>query len=172
MSNVGPPLARLEFCIMQCCEAPACEFAIDFDDVAHGKRNLSSGVCPNCGRATIYSCPYCSHVILTRDFIRASLACRYCKKTLNGLSAERRFELAIIPVVRGQNAHLTPREIQVVKLLAAGRCNKEVSTILEISVDTVETYRARIMSKTDLHSIVELVHYAIQQNLLSLRQSL
>ena len=62
---------------------------------------------------------------------------------------------------------LTPREREIVQLLAEARSNKEVSSILGISVKTVETHRASIMRKLGITSIVDLVHYAIGNNLVS-----
>jgi DNA-binding NarL/FixJ family response regulator len=50
-------------------------------------------------------------------------------------------------------------------LLAEGRVNKEIASMLGISVKTVETHRAAIMRKLEINSIVELVHYAIRNNL-------
>jgi len=60
---------------------------------------------------------------------------------------------------------LTVREREIVQLLAEGRSNKEVATLLDISAKTVETHRANIMVKLNLHSITELVRYAIRNNL-------
>jgi DNA-binding NarL/FixJ family response regulator len=62
---------------------------------------------------------------------------------------------------------LTPREREIVQLLAEARSNKEISNILGISVKTVETHRASIMRKLGITSIVDLVHYAIRNNLVS-----
>jgi DNA-binding NarL/FixJ family response regulator len=61
---------------------------------------------------------------------------------------------------------LTPREREVLPMLAEGKSNKEVAVALNISVNTVETHRAKIMSKLDLHSISELVRYAIRNRLI------
>lgn len=52
------------------------------------------------------------------------------------------------------------RETEVIRLLAQGNSNKQISSVLGIAVRTVETHRAKIMLKLGLHSIVELVHYA------------
>jgi DNA-binding NarL/FixJ family response regulator len=60
---------------------------------------------------------------------------------------------------------LTEREREVTRLLAEGKSNKEVATVLAISVRTVETHRATIMRKLELKSIVDLVHYAVRQHL-------
>jgi PAS domain S-box-containing protein len=59
---------------------------------------------------------------------------------------------------------LTPREKEVLKLLAIGRSNKEVATTLGISVKTAETHRARISRKLRFASVVDLVHYAIRHH--------
>ena len=63
---------------------------------------------------------------------------------------------------------LTPREREIAKLLARGKTNWSVGTILGISVKTVETHRANILWKLGLESIVELVLYAVQNNLIDM----
>ena len=60
---------------------------------------------------------------------------------------------------------LTPRERELVKLLTEGQSNKQAAHILNITVKTVETHRARIMSKLELHSISDLVRYAVRNNI-------
>jgi DNA-binding NarL/FixJ family response regulator len=61
---------------------------------------------------------------------------------------------------------LTARERQVLALLADGQSNKGVAAALDISVKTVETHRARIMNKLEVHSIGGLVRYAIRNRLM------
>jgi DNA-binding NarL/FixJ family response regulator len=56
---------------------------------------------------------------------------------------------------------LTPREREVVQLLAEGKSTKEVAVALDLSVKTAETHRANIMRKLELHSVSELVMYAV-----------
>jgi DNA-binding CsgD family transcriptional regulator len=63
---------------------------------------------------------------------------------------------------------LSDRELQVLDLLAQGKSNKEVASALTISEKTVETYRSRIKFKLGLHSLVELVHYAIRYGIVKL----
>ena len=58
---------------------------------------------------------------------------------------------------------LSTREIEVLKLIANGKPNKEIAEILSISIRTVESHRASIMSKLGLKNIASLVNYAIQQ---------
>jgi DNA-binding NarL/FixJ family response regulator len=60
---------------------------------------------------------------------------------------------------------LTPREREIVQLLAEGKTNHCVSVILGIGVKTVETHRTNIMQKLQLESNVELAHYAIRNGL-------
>jgi DNA-binding NarL/FixJ family response regulator len=57
---------------------------------------------------------------------------------------------------------MTPREMQIIRLLVQGKANKEIAALLGITVRTVETHRSKIMLKLGLHSLVELVHYAIR----------
>jgi len=60
---------------------------------------------------------------------------------------------------------LTPRQRETVQLLAEGKSNKEVAAMLGISIKTVEAHRANIMMKLNLHSVTELVHYAIRNQI-------
>lgn len=60
----------------------------------------------------------------------------------------------------------TAREREIIQLLAEGKSSKEVATVLGISVKTVETHRAALMRKLDLHSISDLVRYAIRQHII------
>lgn len=68
---------------------------------------------------------------------------------------------------RSPSAFLSAREREIVQLLAEGRSNKEVAASLGISVKTVETHRATIMHKLGVNSIVDLVHYAVRNNIIS-----
>jgi len=65
----------------------------------------------------------------------------------------------------------TPRETEIMRLLVGGKSNKEISSVLGIAVRTVETYRAKIMLKLGVHSITELIHYALNHELVSLPQT-
>jgi DNA-binding NarL/FixJ family response regulator len=60
---------------------------------------------------------------------------------------------------------LTAREREIVQLVAEGRGSKQVATALGISVKAVETHRANIMRKLDIHSVSELVRYAIREKI-------
>ena len=69
---------------------------------------------------------------------------------------------------RRQRTSLSRREEEVVRLLAEGKSNKEISSILVISVRTVETYRSRLMLKLQATSIVHLIHYAIRNHIVTI----
>jgi DNA-binding NarL/FixJ family response regulator len=62
---------------------------------------------------------------------------------------------------------LTSRELEVIHLLADGKSNKEVASALGISTKTAEAHRINIMRKLDLHSIAEVVRYAIRNKLVA-----
>lgn len=85
--------------------------------------------------------------IVLADYLKASRELRKGESASNGLS---------------------PREREIVQLLAEGKSNKDVADILNISVKTAETHRHRIMQKLELKSIVDLVHYAIRNHVVQL----
>jgi two-component system, NarL family, response regulator NreC len=61
---------------------------------------------------------------------------------------------------------LTDREKEVLQLLAEGRANKEVATLLDLSLSTVETHRANLMQKLNLHNTAEVVLYAVRKGII------
>jgi DNA-binding NarL/FixJ family response regulator len=61
--------------------------------------------------------------------------------------------------------NLTPREKQVLKLLAEGKSNKQLASVLGISTRTAENHRARVMHKLDLRSLSDLVRYAVRHRI-------
>ena len=61
---------------------------------------------------------------------------------------------------------LSEREREIFQLIAEGKANKEIAHILSISPSTVETHRARIMEKLDLHSAAEIVLYAVRRGVI------
>ena len=69
---------------------------------------------------------------------------------------------------RGVFDTLTPREREVLQLMAEGFATKEVAHRLHVSVKTVETHRRQIMDKLDMHSVAELTKYAIREGLTTL----
>lgn len=67
---------------------------------------------------------------------------------------------------RSSRSRLTPRQREILQLLAEGKSNKEVAGVLGISVKTAETHRANIMLKLNFHSITELVRYAVRNKII------
>jgi DNA-binding NarL/FixJ family response regulator len=66
---------------------------------------------------------------------------------------------------------LTPREREVVQMLAEGKSSKEVAVALGLSVKTAETHRSNIMRKLQLHSVSDLVLYAVRNNIVHVVQA-
>ena len=65
--------------------------------------------------------------------------------------------------VRVEAGRLTGREKEVLQLIAEGYTNNEIAKLMKISVKTVETHRAHIMSKLDIHDVAGLIKYAIRK---------
>jgi DNA-binding NarL/FixJ family response regulator len=62
---------------------------------------------------------------------------------------------------------LTDREREILQMVAEGKSNKEVAGLLNISQTTVETHRAHILQKLGLHSVPELILYAVRKGIIS-----
>jgi two-component system, NarL family, response regulator NreC len=62
---------------------------------------------------------------------------------------------------------LTDREREILQLIAEGKSNKEVAALLDVSVTTVETHRAHILQKLGLHSVPDLILYAVRKGIIS-----
>jgi len=62
---------------------------------------------------------------------------------------------------------LTPRQREVLQLVAEGRSNKEISQLLDISLRTVETHRTQLMNRLEIHDVPGLVRYAIRTGLVT-----
>ena len=61
---------------------------------------------------------------------------------------------------------LTKREMEILHLLALGKSSKEISAVLMVSVRTIETHRANMMRKLEMHSVTEMLHFAFENRLL------
>ena len=66
----------------------------------------------------------------------------------------------------GTTVRVRPREREVLQLLTEGRSNKEIGVVLGMTTKTAETHRAHILAKLHLHSISELVRYAIRNRII------
>jgi len=63
------------------------------------------------------------------------------------------------------SARLTPRQVEILRLIAEGRSTKEIAYDLKLSVKTVETHRAQLMMRLGIHDVANLVRYAIRVGL-------
>jgi DNA-binding CsgD family transcriptional regulator len=72
---------------------------------------------------------------------------------------------SVSEVAQSVRDRLTPREREIVQLLSEGKSSKEVAVILGISVKTSETHRANIMRKLEIHSVSQLVRYAVRNQI-------
>lgn len=72
------------------------------------------------------------------------------------------------PAGRRYASELTPREREVLKLIAEGNTNQDIAELLCLSRKTVETHRSNIMDKLGLHKVTDLVRYAIREGLVGL----
>lgn len=75
-------------------------------------------------------------------------------------------KLLVDELQMGQQPVLTPREVEVLRLLASGESTKQVAEALFLSIKTVETHRSNIMTKLDLHNLADLTRYAIRNGLI------
>jgi DNA-binding NarL/FixJ family response regulator len=71
------------------------------------------------------------------------------------------------PVPLGATAELTLRQEEVLRLVARGRSSKEIARELTLSIKTIETHRAQIMDRLDIHDLAGLVRYAVRNGLVS-----
>ncbi len=72
------------------------------------------------------------------------------------------------PVYKRSVTSLTPRQREVLQLIAEGKSTKSIASLLHISVKTVEFHRTRLMEELNLHSAAELTRYAVSEGLVSL----
>lgn len=68
--------------------------------------------------------------------------------------------------VRSDRDPLTPRQRAVLRLIAEGKSTKQIAATLDLSVKTVETHRAKLMERLDIHDVQGLVKYAMRQGLI------
>jgi DNA-binding NarL/FixJ family response regulator len=72
---------------------------------------------------------------------------------------------------RSEEVRPTPREIEIIRLLTEGKANKEIASELAITVRTVEAHRSQLMHKLGMHSLAELIHYAMDNGISPARES-
>jgi len=126
---------------------------------AHGSEKLAREVLENGARGYLVKEDADESLLLAVDSLRRHTP-YFTRRILQWMARESRSGGGKTP-----RSVLTPREREIVQLLAEGNSNKEVAASLGISAKTVETHRANIMLKLNLHTITELVHYAIRNHI-------
>ena len=107
-----------------------------------------------------------------RGYVLKSDSKRALVKAIEDVLANRPFVSTRVAPGAPQGAvtdtlpRLTAREREVLQLLTEGKSNKEVAATLGISSKTVETHRARVMAKLNLHSMSDLVRYAVRNRII------
>jgi DNA-binding NarL/FixJ family response regulator len=96
----------------------------------------------------------------------------YLSPSINPSVVEAYIRQAKEMVKKDPDERLTPREREVLQLVAEGRTNREIAQVLSISVKTVEHHRANLMSKLELYSAAELTQYAIRAGVIDVDQGL
>jgi len=104
----------------------------------------------------------------TRDLMTAVEALQQQKTIFSSrvsdliMDGYKRYRVSPVP---DNLTRLSPREREVVQLVSEGKASKEIATILHISLSTAETHRSNILRKLRLHSIAELVMYAVRNGI-------
>ena len=89
------------------------------------------------------------------SFFSPAVAAQMREQLLNRNTGDGTDEVAV----------LTPRERQVLQLVAEGKSNKEIAVLMDLGVSTVDTHRTHVMEKLNLHNTAELVRFAIRQRI-------
>jgi DNA-binding CsgD family transcriptional regulator len=158
------------------CLTDKCDYLFDFkENKTYYAPRLPPYRCPTCKSKVIFYCFACRWPILTFPDLEDP-RCSNCAAKLRG---NERLSERIINIrssspnghaVRNCGLRFSPREQDVLRLLATGNCNKEVASALGISPKTVDSYRSRVMRKIDAKSPAHLVHYAIRHKFVEVQE--
>lgn len=96
----------------------------------------------------------------------------FCPEVDKRLQRRQQDSLNSKGVSTAQASNLTPRELQVLQLVAEGSANKQVASVLNISIKTVEKHRDHIMRKLNIHETAGLTRYAIENHIIESRVQL
>ena len=92
---------------------------------------------------------------------------RYCSPELIGVVLDD-YSDRLVSEQKSPARLLSPRELEVLKLLADGFSSKEIGAQLNVSAKTVDTHKMRIMKKLNLHTLADLIKFAIRENLVKI----
>jgi DNA-binding NarL/FixJ family response regulator len=81
---------------------------------------------------------------------------------------EARHALVESTMARGCDANLSPRECEVLQMIAEGRSSKQIASLLDVALKTVENHRANLMVKLGIHDVATLTRYAARRGMVAL----
>jgi DNA-binding NarL/FixJ family response regulator len=163
---------------------------VAFVDISMGEMSgleVATRVVERCPDVKVIIISMYAHEAYVEQALRAG-ACGYLLKDSAtsdlplALDAARRGETYLSPAIsravvrsyfggpsgggRGVTGRLTPRQREILTLLATGRSTKEIAGALNLSVKTVESHRAQVMQRLDIHDVAGLVKYALHMGLI------
>jgi DNA-binding NarL/FixJ family response regulator len=106
-----------------------------------------------------------------RDLLAAVEALQHRRTFFTSSVAQMMLDGYLRPQDQGDTSEqrvLTPREREVIQLVAEGKTTKEVATALSLSVKTAETHRTNLMRKLDLHSVAAVTLYAVRNGIIQI----
>ncbi len=106
-----------------------------------------------------------------RDLVAAVEALQNRRTFFTSKVAQMMLDGYLRPYEERENSNqqiLTPREREVIQLVAEGKTTKEIATALNLSVKTAETHRTNLMRKLDLHSVADLTLYAVRNGIVQI----
>ncbi len=77
-----------------------------------------------------------------------------------------RIGISLKSVIRGE-IYLSPRQRDIIQLIAEGRTTKDIARLLDLSIKTIETHQTELMKRLDIHDVAGLVRYPIRRGLIS-----
>lgn len=101
----------------------------------------------------------------SEELVEAVISVAGGSRYINGKVAQQLSDLVLNPDDAPLHERLSDREFEVLRLIASGKPAREIAEILNLSVKTVSTYRARMLEKLNMTTNAELTHYAFQHNL-------
>lgn len=129
----------------------------DSEDYAlHALRSGAEGYLPKSAASAELELAL-DHVMRGEKYLSPSIARKVVFEYLKGTHSGR-----------AELAQLTPRQREVLTLISQGHSTKDIARILNISVKTVETHRAQLMERLDIHDVAGLVRYAIRTGMVKL----
>ena len=110
----------------------------------------------------------CASQELANAILQVAGGKKYLSPEITGVVIDDFLQGASSDEVMSATSKLSPREREVLQLIAEGWSTKQIASHLYVSIKTIETHRRQIMKKLDLHNIADLTKYAIREGLTSI----